>query len=603
MTEELIIGLAGIMVMGISAQWVAWRLKIPSILLLLFFGFMAGPITGFINTDEIFGDILFPVVSLSVAIILFEGGLSLKLSKLRATGIVAQRLITVGMVTSWVVGSAAAYYILGLDKPIAMLLGAILVVTGPTVIIPLLRQIRTTERVASILRWEGILIDPIGAVLAVLVYEAMIAGTAHKVPTMALALMGKSILIGGSTGMAGAILLVLLLRRYWVPDFLQNPVALMIVLAVFTVSDLLLAESGLLAVTVMGVVLANQKTITVKHITQFKEDLGVLLISGLFIILAARLRMEELAQLNVWSLLFLISLVVVARPAAVFVSTIFSELKWKERFFIALLAPRGIVAVAIASVFALRLMEEGYHRAGEILPVTFLVIMGTVTFYGIGGPYFARRLGVAQLNPQGVIILGAHSWAVTVAKMLTDSGFKAVLVDTNRSNIYAARMEGLPTYYGSGLTEATLAGIELEGIGKLLAMTPNNSVNSLAVLHFNEIFDSSELYQLPPTEEKSPAKEGVSRHLRGRYLFGPEITYAYLAGRFARGAVLKKTRLTEEFCFETFIERYGEETVPLFLITESEDLVPFTAEKPPAPRAGSTLIALVTPVEEPAPRE
>ena len=588
------------MVIGISAQWVAWRFKIPSILLLLFFGFLAGPVTELINTDDIFGKVLFPVVSLSVAIILFEGGLSLKLRELRATGTVAQRLMTLGLFTSWLIGSAAAYYILGLEKPVAMLLGAILAVTGPTVIIPLLRHVRTTERVASVLRWEGILIDPIGAVLAVLVYETMLTGTVHKVYTTMLFALGKTLLIGGSMGAAGAVLLVFLLRRYWIPDFLQNPVALMMVLAVFTISDLLLPESGLLAVTIMGVVLANQKSIDVKHITQFKEDLGVLLISGLFIILAARLRMEDLAQINLWSLFFLVSLVVVVRPAAVFVSTVFSELKWKERFFIALIAPRGIVAAAIASVFALKLMEKGHHQAEEILPVTFLVIIGTVMFYGIGGPYFARRLGVAQQNPQGVIILGAHSWAVTIAKMLKASGFKVVLIDTNRSHIYAARMEGLPTYYGSGLTETSITNIEMEGIGKLLAMTPNNSVNSLAALHFNEVFESSAIYQLPPWEEETKQdKESVSKRLRGRYLFGREVTSGYLARRFALGGVLKKTKLTEEFTFKAFLERYGEDTVPLFLISESDELITFTVENPPVPKAGQTLIALISPQPEP----
>lgn len=600
LTEHLLIGLAGIIVIGISAQWMAWRFRIPSILLLLGFGFLAGPVTGFIKTDEIFGDVLFPVVSLSVAIILFEGGLSLKLGELKATGSVVQRLVTVGAVVSWLVAALGAHFILGFDSPMALLLGAILVVTGPTVIIPLLRHVKTTDRVASVLRWEGILIDPVGAVLAVLVYEAMLTGTVEHVPAMALLGLGKTLLIGGGVGAAGAVVLVLLIRRYWIPDFLQNPVALMMVLAVFTISDLLLAESGLLAVTVMGVVLANQTRVTIKHIVQFKEDLGVLLISGLFIILAARLDLSDLAQLNFWSFVFLAFLIVVARPACVLVSTVFSELKWKERAFIALLAPRGIVAAAIASVFALRLMEAGNEQAAALLPVTFLVIIGTVAFYGLGSQLFARRLEVAQPNPQGVVMVGAHSWAMTIAKMLRDSGFKVVLVDTNRNNIYAARMEGLPTYFGSGLSEGSLAEIELEGIGRLMAMTPNHSVNSLAALHFDEVFDSSELYQLPPREEEEKGREkaAVSKHLRGRYLFGPDITYGYLARRFALGAVLKKTKLTEEFDFDAFLERYGAETVPMFLVTEGGNLTVFTAEKPPTPKPGQTLIALVNPLEE-----
>ena len=602
MSEYLLIGLAAIVVLGISAQWLAWRLKIPSILLLLVLGLLAGPVTGIIHIDVILGPVLFPVVSLSVAIILFEGGLSLKVSDVKGMGGVTYRLVTAGALVSWLLGAGAARYILGLDAALSLLLGAILMVTGPTVILPMLRQLRASDRVASVLRWEGILIDPMGAVLAVLVYQTMLTGAAENLPAMALlAGIGKTVLIGGGLGVAGAAALVLLLRAYWIPDFLQNPVSLMTVIAVFTASNLLLDESGLLAVTVMGVVMANQRMVAVKHMVQFKEDLGVLLISSLFIILAARLRVEDLAQLNFWSFLFLVCLIAVVRPASVFVSTVFSDLRWKERAFIALLAPRGIVVAAIASVFALRLMEAGHDQASEVLPVTFLVIIGTVAFYGIGAGYFARRLGVQQRNPQGVVILGAHSWAVTIARMLQESGFKAVLVDTNRGNIYAARMAGLPTFYGSGLTESSLTGIEMDGLGKLLALTPNNSINSLATLHFSEVFDRSELYQLQPKEEEEKReKERVVKHLRGRYLFGPEITYGYLARRFALGAVLKKTRLTEEFDYEAFKERYGEGTVPLFLITETGKLVVFTSEKPPAPKPGQTIIALVDPIEEKA---
>ncbi len=601
MTELLLIGLAGIIVMGISAQWLAWRLKFPSILLLLVFGIIAGPVTGFINTDEILGDTLFPLVSLSVAIILFEGGLSLKLSELKSTGSVLQRLITMGVIVSWLLGAAGAYYILGFDFTMAMLLGAILVVTGPTVIIPMLRQIRPTDRIASILRWEGILIDPIGAVLAVLVYESMVLGTMSGFSDVLLFGVGKTLLVGGGLGVAGAVLLVILMRGYWIPDFLQNPVVLMTVIAVFTVSDVIESESGLLAATVMGVVLANQNKVTIKHIVQFKEDLGVLLISGLFIILASRLDLADLAHLSFRSIIFMVLMVVIARPATILVSTFLSDLKWNERFFLALIAPRGIVAAAISSVFALRLIEHGQQQAEDLIPVTFMMIIGTVAFYGIGGPLFARKFGVAQPNPQGVLIIGAQSWAVRIAQVLKDAGFKAMLIDTNRNNIYAARLAGVPTYYGSGLTEATLTDLELGGIGRLMAMTPNNSVNALSALHFKDTFGAAELYQLTPTaEDEKQERDKFSMSLHGRYLFGPEVTFGYLARRFALGAVIKKTKLTEEFDFEAFLERYGESTLPMFLITEAGNLVVFTAEKPPTPKPGQTLIALVDAQEEPA---
>ena len=600
MSEHLLIGLAGIIVIGISAQWLAWRIKIPSILLLLVFGIFVGPVTGFIDTDEILGEALFPFVSLSVAVILFEGGLSLKFSELKSSGGVLYRLITMGVLVSWIVGAMGAYYILNLDFTMAMLLGAILVVTGPTVIVPLLRQIRPTDTISSVLRWEGILIDPIGAVLAVLVYESMVLGTMSTLADVALLGVGKTLLVGGGFGVAGAVVLVLLMRAYWIPDFLQNPVALMMVLAVFSVSDVVVNESGLLAATVMGLVLANQRTVTVKHIVQFKEDLGVLLISGLFIILASRLDLYSLGQFGFRRILFLVVIIAVARPLTIFVSTIFSELKWKERAFLALLAPRGIVAAAIASVFALRLLDQGHPQAGELVPVTFIVIIGTVVFYGIGGRYFAKRFDVAQPNPQGVLIIGAQPWAVRIAQVLTEAGLKAMLIDTNRANIYAARLAGMPTHYGSGLTEATLTDLDMSGIGRLMALTPNDSVNSLSALHFKDNFGMANLYQLmPEQEDEKHERHKVSRTLHGRYLFGPEATYAYLDERFARGALMKKTKLSEEFDYDAFLERYGEHALAMFMITEGGNLEVLTAKKQTAPKPGQTLIALVDPEDDP----
>jgi NhaP-type Na+/H+ or K+/H+ antiporter len=599
LTEEFLYGLSSIIVLGILAQWAAWRFRLPSILLLLGAGFAAGPLLGLLDPDLLLGNMLFPMVSLSVAVILFEGGLSLKLRELGETGGVVQRLITIGTVVTWVLGAGAAYYILGFDLPMAVLLGAILVVSGPTVIIPLLRQVRPSGRIASILRWEGILIDPVGAVLAVLVYEAIIAGRLHEFSSMAVVGMLETIVIGGSIGAGAALLVIVSLKRYWIPDFLQNPVTIMLVVGSFALSNALQTESGLLAVTVMGAVLANQKSVSIRHIMQFKENLRVLLISVLFILLAARIKPEALAQISILkSFAFIFFLIVIVRPAAVLVSTVFSDLSWRERGLVAFIAPRGIVAAAVASIFALRMIDAGYPQARGLLPETFLVIVCTVIVYGLGAGWVARRLKVAQASPQGFLILGAQSWAVEIAKAIKEAGYKVVVVDTNLSNIFSSRMSGIPSYYGSGLSESAFMDIEMDGIGRLLALTPNDGVNSLAVLHFDEVFDSSELYQLTPAVGDREDKEEVSRSLRGRYLFGPEVNHGYLSRRFFTGAVLKKTGLTEEFDFDAFKARYGETAVPLFLINEDKKLQVFTAEKPPSPKPGQTLISLVDPIEE-----
>jgi len=592
----MLIALSGIIVLGIFAQWLAWRLKMPSILLLLLFGFIAGPITGFIDPDRIFGESFFPFVSLSVAIILFEGGLSLKFFDLKATGSVVHRLISLGALVSWALGTGAAYYILGLDFQMAALLGAILIVTGPTVIGPLLSHVRPTAKVASILRWEGILIDPIGAVLAVLIYEAILGGHFHEFSTVALIGIARTLMIGGFAGLAGAVIVVLFLRYYWVPDFLQSPMTILSLILAFTVSNLLQSESGLLAVTVMGVALANQNYVTVKHIIEFKENLRVLLIAALFILLAARLELSDLRHLSFASFFFLFLLIFIVRPLSVLVSTVFSDLDWKEKLFVAFVAPRGIVAAAVASVFSLRMVDAGFTGAEELAAMTFFVITGTVIFYGIGAPIIARRLNISQSNPQGLLIAGAYPWAIEVAKAVKEAGFKVLVADTNWNNINAARMNGLATYYGSVLSEAIFQEHELEGVGRLLAMTPNSGVNSLAVLHFNEMFETSDLYQLHPQKEEKIAGqkgEAVSKHLHGRFLFGKDVTFTSLTHRHYSGAVVKKTRLTDKFGYEAFLKRYGPTVIPLFLISEDNRLSIFTSEKRLEPVAGETILSLV----------
>ncbi len=600
MAEQILIGIAGIVILGVGAQWLAWRLRVPSILLLLVFGFVAGPVTGFLDPDALLGELLVPIVSISVAIILFEGGLSLRFSEIRKVSSVVRNLTTVGILITWAIGAAAARFFLELDLPLAVLLGAIAALTGPTVIIPLLRHVRPTSSLGSILKWEGILNDPIGAMLAVLVFQAILAGGLREATALALTGFFKTVSVGVLVGAAGAGLIVLLLRRYWIPDFLHNAVSLMMVVGAFTFSNSLQSESGLLAVTVMGVALANQKVVTVGHILEFKENLRVLLISCLFILLAARLKASYVIQVGTGIVAFLGVLMVVARPLVVAVSTLGSSLKLREKAFLSWVAPRGIVAAAVASVFALRLAEAGYPEAERLVPLTFMVITGTVAVYGLTASPLAKWLKVAS-SPQGVLIVGAHAWARDIATTLKAEDYGVMLVDTNWTNISAARMAGLPAFYGSALSEDLSRGTELEGIGRLLALTPNDEVNSLAALQFGKLFGRSEVYQLPTADKEEDQREATSEHLHGRRLFGDQATYAHLTTQFTSGAVIKKIKLSDEFGPEAFQARYGETATNMFLITEAGELVVLAADSAVEPRAGQTLISLVRPTEETSP--
>jgi NhaP-type Na+/H+ or K+/H+ antiporter len=585
------VGIALILVLGIGAQWLAWRLRLPSILLLLLTGFLAGPVTHLVNPDALLGELLLPLVSLSVALILFEGGMSLRIADLQQSGHVVRNLVSIGAIATGVIAAVSARYVLGLNWPLASLLGAFLLVTGPTVIGPLLRFVKPTGAVGPILRWEGIVIDPIGAMIAVLVFEAIHVTGEHHTATILAFQAVKTIGIGSAAGVLAASALMLMLARFWIPDHLQNPVALAVVMAAFVVSNYVQPESGLFSVTVMGVFLANQKKARVHHIAEFKETLSLLLISSLFITLGARLQLPNLMRAAPRGLVFLAILILIARPIAVAISTIRSGLTWREKAFLAAMAPRGIVAAAVASVFSLRLRQAGVPGSELLVPYTFVVIIGTVIVYGLTSGPIGRALGLASRSASGCLIVGAHALAREIGGALRDAGLQILLVDTNRAEIQKARLAGMPTHYGSILATDVQENIELSGIGRLLAMTPSDEVNSLATLHFMRVFGRSEAYQLATSKPKRTG--AVADELRGRPLFGADRTLNELTDFLEAGAVVKKTLLSAEFDAAAF-ERVHPDAVPLFLIGLTGELTVYTGDLVSAAKPGMTIISLAS---------
>ncbi|HPF39605.1 MAG TPA: sodium:proton antiporter [Phycisphaerae bacterium] len=591
-TGSIAVSLAMILILGVGSQWLAWRVGLPSILLLLTAGVVAGPWQGWLEPDALFGDLLLPAVSLAVALILYEGGLSLKVSELKKVGAVVRNLVSIGAAVTWIGSATAAHFVLGLSMPLSALLGAVLVVTGPTVIGPLLRHIRPTGAVGSILKWEGIVIDPIGALAAVLIFEALLIGKASTAAGFAAVAVGKTILLGGGIGVISAALLTLVLAKFWLADHLQNAVSLMLVIAAFTVSNLLQEESGLLAVTVMGFVLANQKKVDVAHIVEFKENLQVLLISSLFVILAARLRPEALREVGAREVLFVVLLIIAVRPISVFASTIRSKLTLREKLFLSWMAPRGIVAAAVASVFALRLAENGYAGAERIVPATFFVIIATVAVYGLTAAFAARWLKLAESNPQGILFVGAQDWVQQAAALLNEKKFRVFLVDNNWENVNEARMRGLSTYAGSILDEKLLTTIDLGGIGRILALTPNDWVNTLALQRFEHVFGKANCYQLPP-EEDTLKRRDEHKHIHGRLLFDEAATYDAVRMREFDGYTIKATRLSEEFTYDDYQEQYRQSAMPMFVIDTRNRLHVITAKDGYQPEAGHTIIGFV----------
>lgn len=603
MADYLLVGLVSVITLGVAAQWLAWRLKLPAILLLLIFGIVAGPVMGmltpqfYLDPDQLFGDLLSPIVSISVAIILFEGGLSLRLSELREIGDVVGKMISIGVIVTWSLSTVFSYLFLDFGWQLSLLFGAILIVTGPTVIIPLLRQVRPAGNVGSVLKWEGIVNDPIGAMMAVLVFEILLAGgltSTHGSPLMSIV---NTVVFGTFFGLLGAVIIYYMLKRHMVPDFLQNPVSLMVVMVVFAASNLMQHESGLMAVTIMGIALANQKTVRVKHIIEFKENLRVLLISALFIMLASRLKLEHLQHLSFKTVAFLGALILLVRPAAVFLSSIGSRLNIKERLFLSWMAPRGIVAAAISAIFALRLSESGYENAELLVPYTFIVIIGTVALYGLSANWVACRLKVAKPVPRGLLFLGAHDWSRKMADILHQEGFKVLLADSNWENIASARKADLDTYYGNILAEYAMDEIDLDGVGRLLALTPNDEVNSLAILRFEEIFGTSEVFQLPPVATYHRKEREVPDYLSGRILFGEEMNFSHINQLFEEGAYIKKTEITDQHSFKNFKQEVSDRAIPLFLINNNNEVRIFSVDNPPAPVNREKVICLMIPEE------
>jgi NhaP-type Na+/H+ or K+/H+ antiporter len=498
--------------------------------------------------------------------------------------------MTIGLIITWSLAAIAAYYLLGLSIEIAVLFGAILIVTGPTVIIPLLRQVRPTENTGSILKWEGIVNDPIGAMMAVLVYEILLTGGFTNMDASSVLVIATTIIDGSFIGALGAGILYIMLKKHWIPEYLQNPITLMIVIASFTISNLLQHESGLLAVTIMGILLANQKSAKVKHIIEFKENLQVLLISALFILLASRLQISDLAYFNFQSGLFILALLVVVRPVSIYAATWGSNLTLQEKTFLAWMAPRGIVAAAISAIFALRLEQEGFADAEKLVPYTFVVIIATVTVYGLSANPVARLLKVAKPQPNGVLFLGAHSWSLDLACQLQELGLKVMVADSNWENISKARKRNLETYHGNILSEFAMDEINFDGIGKLFALTQNDEVNALASIRFAEIFGSSNVFQLPQSALSIHKESETTEALGGRILFSNEWNHSAIEDFMSNHNQLALYRITDGFNLKNFTKKLGKNGLIVAVLNGQDNLLANSLDNPPTTQLGDLIV-------------
>ncbi len=544
--SDPLLAFAGLAVICGLSQWLAYRLNLPSILFLLAAGLLVGPVGGLFDPDEFLGDLLFPFVSVAVAIILFEGGLTLRLDDIRGHSKVVTRLITVGVIITWLLLTVAAQLIFDMGWPLAFVFGSIVVVSGPTVVKPLLKAVRPTDKVGHILNWEGILIDPIGVFLALIVFGAVLLEEPFQDPGQIALTLAKLVGIGTALGVAAGWTTAKLLRRYLVPDYLVNVIVLVIVIAIFATAEKLQHESGLLAVTIMGVWLANAKGLHIEEILHFKEDLSVLLISGLFVILAARIDLAVLPQYG-WQILALVAVAqFIVRPACAWLCTVGADLDTKERLFLGWISPRGIVAAAVSSVFALRLEEAGVPQAELLVPLVFSMILGTVVFQSLTAKPLAEWLGISNPKPNGVLFFGANEIGLALARALSTEGVKVMLSDTSWRNVRAARRAGFAAYHGNPTSGHAAENLDLQGIGKLVSVSSHRDANALAGMHFRRQFGSNSVFTLEgASEDAAHERFDTANRNRGNPLFDASLTHARLS-RLLREGEVRHLRLRDE---------------------------------------------------------
>ncbi len=580
------IELGGIIILGILAQWFAWKLKIPAILPLLLIGLLVGPISAeFLSSDGtkwiepiwngeeglFAGKNLYYFISLSISIILFEGGLTLKFKEIKNVGpLVITKLITLGSLVTFFGAAVGAHFIFSLSWEMSFLFSSLIIVTGPTVITPILRNIPLRKDISAILKWEGILIDPIGALVAVLVFEFISVGAGQEYTKTALVEFGKIVLFGSTFGFTFAHALNFTINKKWIPHYLLNVVSLASVLGVFILSDTFAHESGLLAVVIMGMVLGNSKSSYLKDLLYFKESLSVLLISILFILLSANINFKDLMLIYNWETIILFAVVVfIIRPAAVLLSTYNSTLSLKEKIFISWVGPRGIVAAGIASLFGITLVNKGVKDSEFITPLVFMIVMGTVLLNATTARFIAKSLGVFLKKSNGILIIGASEVSQLIARYLKDNNRHVVLIDSNQTNIANALNLGLDALTVDIYSDTLKDNIELNDIGYLMALTGSADINKIAIEKFKDDFGENGSFRLITREEKSDPtnnpKEGLFSHTDD---------FALLTNAAKTYPLINEVKVNDHQHFKLLINQIinDKNMIPLFLKTKKGDL-------------------------------
>ncbi|MDZ7790915.1 MAG: sodium:proton antiporter [Xanthomonadales bacterium] len=575
---------------GLASQWLAWLVRLPAIVILIASGLVLGPITGLVDI-AMAPEELTELIGLGVAIILFEGGMDLKLGEFRRAGHGITRLTTIGPLLAWLFGALAGHYVAGLTWPVAIVLGAILVVTGPTVILPLLRQARLNKESASLLKWEGIVNDPAGVLLAVLAFQYFtVAGEDWSSVFLSL---GKAVAVAALLGGAGGWLTGWFYRRGAVPTHLKPAMLMVLVLAAYWASNLVQHEAGLLTVTVMGLVIGNMRLVEREPLRRFKENLTVVLLSVLFIVIPTQLDASHLQLIGLPSVLFVLAILLVVRPLTIALATIGAPMRWQDKVLMAWIAPRGIVAAATASIFGPALVAAGYPEAEILMPLVFLVILVTVVLHGVTLGPLARRFGLAAEEENGLLIVGANNWTRALAGKLADLEVDVMIADGSWHRLKSVRMDGIRTYYGEVLSEHAEHELEDEHLSYLLCATDNDYYNALVCKAMGGEFGHHRSFQLAPPRESRDEQRQLTLQQRGYFAFEPPIDAYSLHRRLTDGWAVQTWKLDEDFNMEqleTQLGDVGDNWILIGAVSPGGKLKLYSREHSFGPEAGWLLL-------------
>jgi NhaP-type Na+/H+ or K+/H+ antiporter len=593
--EPMLIHITLVVGLGVLSQWLAWRFKLPAIVVMSIIGLLTGPILGLIDPKAQFAQLFDPFVSIAVAVILFEGSLNLDMREVRGIEKPVFRIVTLGAMLAWILGSLAAHYIADLSWAVSIVIGGLFIVTGPTVILPLLRQAKLKPKPAAILKWEGIIVDPFGALLAVFSFEIVQFLVLREVSGKTILFFFVASIIAVLIGWILGRGIGWMFQKGHIPEYLKSPVVFIIVIACFTVADEIKHETGLLAVTAMGITLANMHISSISDMRHFKENISVLLTSTIFIMLTAGLTMKTITEIFHWNIiLFVLLMLFIVRPVSIFLSTIGTDLSIKEKILIGWIAPRGIVALTVSSYFAKVLIDEGFKDASILTTLTFALVFATVCAHGFSLSWLAKRLNLSIGEEPGLLLVGSNDFTAAFASKLKQLGYPVLVADSSWERLGVARREEVDIYHGEILAEQTEYHLDLTPYEYVIAATELDAYNALVCTAFLQDMGRNNVFQLSIRDQEGSGEDvdEIMHTVRGRMLFKKGITWEFLHHKMEHGYTIYNTKITDEYTYETYLEEKSADSLLLAVSKQGKALSFFAHDQEISVNAGDTVLSL-----------